>query len=703
MPKFKHFETESGNIVMTAEFDGYNIGERLLEGLMFQITIQPDGTLKASVLEEDEEYFSEMNTIKWLKRAEIFASENGEDFLQDPISKENCYLISDEVNAQTQQIGSSIIKTPVSSIINTPEPVKEEPEVRVPIIGEFTPKRKFLFFVSAANSAKIRFLRDVAFVKGEKLSGILEGIIFKITICDEGTINFEEIDTHVCDKDMIQRLIDDIDDTDVTGYAQKFVVNGIEFNDINGDRCYLEVEHQKPIDRLRSLFEDEIEEVKEVVNEISERGLSFLDQLFDQTLESDEIKEVIPEVHEINKESTSVKSHIVQKTENFMEEQFRKMNEAKIDELKSRVDSKKRDVLSHKMSITQAESNVKKSSDELSVLESRLESMYPGDEPNGFVFYVSDIKKNEIEGLDETTRHIADKIADVMGLKKDVLFDMLTGGFYTIKIARKEDITGDLVPKATGENSEVSESRMTKLEDILHKIKSIDFGKVEMKVINEFEYRGNLNWHQLVDKMIRLGFEQEPEFDKLCLSNSYESKEEKKESCGSGCGCSNKKESCDCDGNCGDDCKCTDEDYEEFDEQIEEVKEEFKESYGYEMGNDFIFSIAEDVNPEPGYGKFILAINPKSHWDNEKCQYDQHISLTSGGVLNLPEEFEEVEESTFVYLGTSVTGCIEKLIKKDIKFNQDFQVFIESSIGVFNVNGMTLNNYMLQTYPNSVI
>ena len=45
----------------------------------------------------------------------------------------------------------------------------------------------------------------------------------------------------------------------------------------------------------------------------------------------------------------------------------------------------------------------------------------------------------------------------------------------------------------------------------------------------EFEYRGDMTWHQLVGKMIRNGFEQEPEFDKLCQSNSYDSKEELKE------------------------------------------------------------------------------------------------------------------------------------------------------------------------------
>ena len=48
-------------------------------------------------------------------------------------------------------------------------------------------------------------------------------------------------------------------------------------------------------------------------------------------------------------------------------------------------------------------------------------------------------------------------------------------------------------------------------------------------VDGSFEYRGTLNWHQLVSKMLRKGFEQDPDFDKLCQSNSYESKEEVKD------------------------------------------------------------------------------------------------------------------------------------------------------------------------------
>ena len=144
-----------------------------------------------------------------------------------------------------------------------------------PIIGEFKPKRKFLNFVSAVNGARIRFIRDIAFLKGEKLSGVLEGAIFKFTICDEGTINIEEQEgTNLSDKSMIQRLLNEIDEMDVTGYAQKFVVGNLEFADVKGDRCYLEVEHQKPIDKLKSLFDED------ETTELSDRGFSILDALF---------------------------------------------------------------------------------------------------------------------------------------------------------------------------------------------------------------------------------------------------------------------------------------------------------------------------------------------------------------------------------------------------------------------------------------
>jgi len=393
-----------------------------------------------------------------------------------------------------------------------------------PLIGEFKPKRKFLNFVSAVNGARIRFIRDVAFLKGEKLSGVLEGCIFKITICDEGTINIEEQEgTNLSDKAMLQRLLNEIDEMDVTGYAQKFIVGSLEFADVKGDRCYLEVEHQKPIDKLKSLFDEE-EKV-----EVSEKGLSLLDDLFGsddeefdedhalsevmnsmlEDLSEEDIKTIVEEVENPSEPNEKLKVA----AETYMEQQFRKMNEAKIVELEYRIEETQKEIIRCKNEAKQAEQKAEEKKESLGILETRLETMKPGDEPNGYVFFVSEEMK-DMEELDETEAKVAAKIADIMKLKTDVLMKMLTEGYYKIKIAKSDDITN--------QDFELE-------KEVYQKIATLDIdGK--MKLTEEgFEYRGKLNWHQLVSKMIKSGFAQDEEFDKLCQSNSYESKEEEKE------------------------------------------------------------------------------------------------------------------------------------------------------------------------------
>ena len=402
---------------------------------------------------------------------------------------------------------------------------QETEEVRKePLIGEFKPKRKFLNFVSAVNGARIRFIRDVAFLKGEKLSGVLEGAIFKITICDEGTINIEEQEgTNLSDKAMLQRLLNEIDEMDVTGYAQKFIVGSLEFADVKGDRCYLEVEHQKPIDKLKSLF-DEDEKV-----EVSEKSLSLLDDLFGSSdeeewdedhalsevmnsmlddLSEEDIKTIVEEVENPSEPNEKLKVA----AESYMEQQFRKMNEAKIIELEYRIEETQKEIIRYKNEAKQAEKKAEEKVESLGILETRLETMKPGEEPNGYVFCVSEEIK-DMEELDETEAKVAAKIADIMKLKKDVLVKMLTEGYYKIKIAKADDITN--------QDFELD-------KEIYNKIMTLDIDGKMLLTDSEFQYRGKLNWHQLVAKMIKSGFAQDEEFDKLCNSNSYESKEEEK-------------------------------------------------------------------------------------------------------------------------------------------------------------------------------
>lgn len=391
---------------------------------------------------------------------------------------------------------------------NLTEKTESTDEVKVPTIGKFKTKGKFVSFMSATQG-RVRLFRETAYIDGSQLSGLFDKTKFKMTICDEGTVDFEEIDTEIADEAMLKRLINQIEDADVTGYANKFVTSGFTFKDEDGSICYLEVEHQKPIDKLRSLFDEP---------EISDKGLSALDLLFggddeeSLDLSEEDVETIVEEVENPSEPNEKLKSA----AESYLEESFRKMNEQKVNELKERIDKAERELNKTKFELSTAETKVKKTTEELKILNSRMETLVPTNEPNGIVFHVSEEKKHET-GLDENTKHVADKIADLLGLKKDVLFTQLTSGFYEINITDKRE-----------DYSKEDEEKEVELNKIINDIKSIDIeGKFEIKPeggVIKITYTGELNWHEITSKMIRKGFEQDEEFDKFVGSNSYTSK-----------------------------------------------------------------------------------------------------------------------------------------------------------------------------------
>lgn len=73
---WSHFEDKSGKKHSIAGIDGYSFGDRLLEGVMFIISITKDGELKAKVQDSDKDYFSDLNEERWLASAVSHAEEN---------------------------------------------------------------------------------------------------------------------------------------------------------------------------------------------------------------------------------------------------------------------------------------------------------------------------------------------------------------------------------------------------------------------------------------------------------------------------------------------------------------------------------------------------------------------------------------------------------------------------------------------------
>ena len=97
-------------------------------------------------------------------------------------------------------------------IIDTPTGVEEKK------IGKIKPSKKIAQFT--AQALGINFIAKEATIEGRYISGLgLEDVVFKLTICDDDTIDFEEIsDTNKTDFETRKRYIEDILNSDTVPY-----------------------------------------------------------------------------------------------------------------------------------------------------------------------------------------------------------------------------------------------------------------------------------------------------------------------------------------------------------------------------------------------------------------------------------------------------------------------------------------------------
>jgi DNA-binding protein H-NS len=372
-------------------------------------------------------------------------------------------------------------------------------------IGEFKTSRNYTNFVSSFRGVKVRLLRKEATFDASDVYGMLEGVKLKLTICDENTVNLEEVsDTDLTDTEMRKRILDDIDSYETIMYSQKSVIRDIKFSDMNGDPCYLGVEYKTPFERMRDLTSD---------TSVSSKAKSILDSIFgdEDSSNTDTETETDTEVEssvkdEISADESNSDSKSVEESESMtmLREKIEREKKEKKADIINRIEDITNDINMYKTQKKSADAKLDELSGQLSILNSRLDSMDILPEPNGYVFFVSEEKKSDV-GITEENREIADKIADMIGLKKDVLFDRLTGGHYEISLAHQDDINAE---------SEIS-------MELINKIKTLDpIGKFSINK-GKLVYKGELTWHKIVDRMLRLGFTQDEEFDRISGSNSY--------------------------------------------------------------------------------------------------------------------------------------------------------------------------------------
>ena len=383
--------------------------------------------------------------------------------------------------------------------------------------GSFTPSTKFIEFVGG--KGYINFISNQATIEGKYLSGLgMDDITFKLTIYEDGTVDFDEVDTTKTTQEERERLLNVILDKTLTPYRGRTVVSELPFLSVEKVKdknvpLYLSVEYVTPIEKLTSLFDDRLFSPNDISDDAMDNLNDLLNSWFEDEEFAKEVQEMVDEENSEVVEDTIMKHHDTN-INTLVEDSFSKMKEDKLNELKSKKTKREDEIMKYTFQISSIEKNLTESKNDLRVIEGRIDDLQPIEPSVGYYFNVSE-KQNETVILEpEIESIIKDKVSKVKGINVEAFMKLFTSGEYHIKISKKTDSGFEMVVDYKDVPS-----------DVLEKLSSLDLSIDDKKMV----YMGELSWGEMVNKMIKIGFEQNPDFDKLCGSNSYTSTEESKE------------------------------------------------------------------------------------------------------------------------------------------------------------------------------
>lgn len=372
--------------------------------------------------------------------------------------------------------------------------------------GNYKPVDKLVEFIYAKGN--INFITNIGYIDAGQLTGLgLDGVKLKLTIFDDGTANFDEVIENGVEKTTFEqrsRLLETFSEKTISSFRNRMVINELDFisDEIDGKTMplYLAVDYVKPIDKLAGLFDDDSLEI----NDEQSNKIDMLLSLFDDDDVEDETLENI----EVEDEKVIDVEQVVE-SKSYLEDQFIKMKQDKIDELSKQLDNKNKDVAKFQLELKSCEKKINDANDDIKLLEDRLDSLKPDVEFNGYYFFVSERTNEKIELPQDIYDLINNKVSKVKGINSDAFMKLFENGEYVIKI---------------GVDAIEEYKDYTNLSDEVAKsLKSIG---IKLDDNENLVYIGDMVWGEIVNKMIKKGFKQNPEFDKNCGSNSYKLKGE---------------------------------------------------------------------------------------------------------------------------------------------------------------------------------
>lgn len=714
--KYTFFETESGKKIKTAQFNGYRIAERLLEDLMFQVTIQDDGTLKVWVNPEDEEYLSQY-TENYLAEAEKVAVDY--DCYEDPATGEECWFENYEeiykalhlneakkepievkassladITEQMKQRGLGIPKT-IQDIMSQAGSVYgvgpgggsmtlgvgsdgqfgmetdlEEIEPEVPkVYGKYTTKIKIFDFLGVMGN--INLLSKKATIKGKFFDSLnLDGVVFEMTLCDDNTFDFKQITLDgsdiVCSEADIARYVTVFEDGNYVGYRSRSVFSDYIFTATHTVKdkeisveSYLVVEPKKPYDGLLAFMEED--EVKtETTTELpvidEEDFANKMKLLFDDEEDVEAIKETpVPKLEPAEE--------VVMSSRILIAQEFLEAKKEKREALNKKIENFKTEYKGAKNNYNFAVGKMKECDTEIKLLASRIDSLEINEPFNGYYFFIPETLSAKCTLPDDVKLMIETKINANGTVNTEAFMRMFENAIFQFRIGL--DIEGVLTELDDFKN----------ISPILKDFDLVNGGKVFVSD-NKLFYEGQLDWSTIGNKLIRLGFAENNKFEEMCKPEvPDEFNEAEKEA-------------------------------ESFDENAEHLAE-FEETYGYPMGDEFLFAIGYNPNAtnEICDSQTWIAITPKSYFDKEGYAYDQHLEHVLKAkfpvLSTLGNNFEEMVEGSFqidkdANTCEDINNTIEILCKSGLKFSTKFQELMSNT-------DTQLVKYLIAITDNSII
>jgi len=378
------------------------------------------------------------------------------------------------------------------------------------IKGKYSLSTKLNEFIGG--KGHVNFLAKSATISAKSLSGMyFEDFKLKLTIYDDGSVDFDEIDTEFTNEDERKRLLSVIEEMSLGLFRNRTVINELEFTSIEKVKgknipLYLAVEYQKPIDKLGSLLNDEVE--------ISEDAMDNLNDLLNSWFEDEEFTKIVEEmVEEENSQVVEDVEGVIDDT--FMQHDdtvssqiqlsFSKMKEEKLQELTTNQRKAEDEIRKHSFQLETSKKLLRDAESSLKLIEDRIQDLKPPMVNNGIYFSVSERQNEEVILDTETEELIRKTVSKIKSINTENFMNLFKEGKFHIYLSTKND--GDF-------------TKVTEL-DVLGKEVLENLSKMGL-VFDEgkFIYSGELKWGDIVNKMVKMGFQQDSDFDEICFPKS---------------------------------------------------------------------------------------------------------------------------------------------------------------------------------------